>query len=182
MRWNLGPTNCTPTTRSPSDGDWLTCTTRPCVSKSFSSRRAAGPCKGMRISRLEPMATSNRVRNAAPLRHKFSLAVSSSKANPRASCPLTRRGRRTEILRSVRCRTVLSVFWLMDWAPPECHFLFKEALDVCDHFPRRARQMHDPAQLAAVVDPVRKPAGELLHFSHAIRQFGVKNLPVVARK
>src|SRR5260370_27766560 len=56
----------------------------------------------MRISRSEPMATSKRVTNAAPLRQRFSLAVSSSKGTPRESRPRTRIGRRTEILRSER--------------------------------------------------------------------------------
>ena len=58
---------------------------------------------GMRISRSEPMATSNRVTNAAPLRHKFSLEVSSSKLRRddrvRGLCS----GRRTAILRSDLC-------------------------------------------------------------------------------
>src|SRR6202040_1489007 len=57
----------------------------------------------MRISRSEPMATSKRVTNAAPLRQRFSLEVSSSKVTPRASRPRTLSGRRTEILRSERC-------------------------------------------------------------------------------
>src|SRR5579864_281919 len=49
------------------------------------------------------MATSKRVTKAAPLRHKFSLEVSSSKTTPRLSRPRTLRGRRTAILRSERC-------------------------------------------------------------------------------
>src|SRR5271156_4617264 len=57
----------------------------------------------MRISRSEPMATSKRVTNAAPLRHKFSLEVSSSKVTPRRSRPRTFSGRRTAILRSDLC-------------------------------------------------------------------------------
>src|SRR5271170_8393687 len=57
----------------------------------------------MRISRSEPIATSKRVTNAAPLRHKFSLEVSSSKVTPRRSRPRTFRGRRTAILRSDLC-------------------------------------------------------------------------------
>jgi hypothetical protein len=129
------------------------------------------------------MATSKRVRNAAPLRHKFSLAVSSSKLKPRASFPQTRSGKRTEILRSVRCRGDLSIFWLlMGWIPPNGRFPLKEALDVLDHFPWRARQMHDPSQLAAISHPMGKPASELLHFSHGIGELGVINLPVVARE
>src|SRR5260370_28241610 len=49
------------------------------------------------------MATSKRVTKAAPLRHKFSLEVSSSKMTPRVSRPRTFSGRRTAILRSERC-------------------------------------------------------------------------------
>jgi len=180
-RWNRGPTNCTPTTRSPSVSVSPTCTTRPLVSKSCSLRRDIGPCCGMRISRFDPMATSNRVRNAAPPRHRFSLAVSSSKLNPRASLPRTRNGRRTEILRSDLC-AIFSAISLMGWIPPNGRFPLKEAFHVLHHFPGRARQMHHPAQLAAIPHTVRKPAGELLHFSHAIRCLGVKNLPVVSRK
>src|SRR5258707_11352826 len=56
----------------------------------------------MRISRSEPMATSKRVTNAAPLRQRFSLAVSSSKGTPRESRPRTRIGRRSGILSSER--------------------------------------------------------------------------------
>src|SRR5271163_4663659 len=67
----------------------------------------------MRISRSEPMATSKRVTNAAPLRHKFSLEVSSSKITPRLSRPLTRRGSRTAILRSERCFEAVCVKWTM---------------------------------------------------------------------
>src|SRR5664279_3622167 len=98
----------------------------------------------MRISRLLPTATSKRVRNAAPLRHRFSLLVSSSKANPRASLPRTRRGKRTDILRS-DLSLVMSLVWLMGWISPVGHLASKEALHVLDHFPRRASRMHDPA-------------------------------------
>src|SRR5215472_4311050 len=53
------------------------------------------------------MATSKRVRNAAPLRQRFWLEVSSSKATPRESRPRTRMGRCTAILRSERCLATL---------------------------------------------------------------------------
>src|SRR3984893_11876494 len=99
----------------------------------------------MRISRLEPMATSKRVRKAAPLRQTFSLAVSSSKAKPRESRPRTRRGRRTEILRSDLFLAMLSLMWLMGWALPIGRSLRKEALHGFDHFPWSARRIHDAA-------------------------------------
>src|SRR2546421_9417486 len=70
----------------------------------------------MRISRSEPIATSNRVTKAAPLRQRFSLEVSSSKAKPWASRPRTLSGRRTEILRSERCfETVVLASGTMGW-------------------------------------------------------------------
>src|SRR5207245_5131379 len=70
----------------------------------------------MRISRSEPIATSKRVTKAAPLRQRFSLEVSSSKAKPWASRPRTLSGRRTEILRSERCfETVVLASGTMGW-------------------------------------------------------------------
>src|SRR5580692_7872014 len=69
----------------------------------------------MRISRSEPMATSKRVRKAAPLRQRFSLEVSSSKANPRESFPRTLSGRRTAILRSERCLDTVVLSGTMGW-------------------------------------------------------------------
>src|SRR6516164_3895138 len=174
--------NCTPTTLSPSVSAWLTCTTRPSVSKSFSLRRIAAPRSGIRICKFDPTATSNRVRNAAPLRHKFSLAVSSSKANPRASRPHTRNGSRTDILRSDLCRAIFSLVWLMGWCPQTGRFPLEEALHVPYHFLRRARHMYDLPQFAAIPHPMCEPARELLHFSHGVRYIRVKNLPVVARK
>src|SRR5882762_4242076 len=145
------------------------CTTLPWVSKSWPSRRGTPPCTGIRISRLEPMATSKRVRNAAPLRHKFSLAVSSSNENPRASRPRTRNGRRTAILRSDLFRAMLSLTGLMGWGSIGGGLLRKEAVHVLDHFLRRARRVHDTSKLAAVPHAMREPACELLHFSHAVR-------------
>src|SRR6266849_5479883 len=110
----------------------------------------------MRISRFEPMATSKRVTKAAPLRQRFSLEVSSSKANPRASQPRTLSGRRTAILRSERCfeTVVLSgtMGWVLDSGDPdrvgaipligaalEKTFYFFEDFTGC------SRRMHDSA-------------------------------------
>src|SRR6266852_9447620 len=61
------------------------------------------------------MATSNRVRKAAPLRQRFSLDVSSSKMTPRLSRPRTRRGKRTAILRSERCCDTGVLTGTMGW-------------------------------------------------------------------
>jgi hypothetical protein len=55
------------------------------------------------------------VTKAAPLRHKFSLEVSSSKTTPRLSRPLTLRGSLTAILRSERCFETVCVKWTMGW-------------------------------------------------------------------
>src|SRR3974377_1253142 len=98
----------------------------------------------MRISRLPPIATSKRVRKATPLRHKFSLLVSSSKANPRESLPRTRSGNRTEILRS-DLSLVMSRVWLMGWGPFDGDFASEKLFYVLYHFPWRARRVHDPA-------------------------------------
>src|SRR6266436_1657466 len=123
-RWKRGPVNWTPTSFSPSDWDSTTCTTRPWVEKSASAlresaelpgRREAYCEKGMWISRSEPMATSKRVTKAAPLRQRFSLAVSSSKGSPRASRPRTLSGRRTAILRSERCLDTVVLGGTMGW-------------------------------------------------------------------
>src|SRR5882762_5145696 len=123
-RWKRGPVNWTPTSFSPSDLDSTTCTTRPWVEKSASAlresvglpaRREAYCEKGMWISRSEPMATSKRVTKAAPLRQRFSLAVSSSKGSPRASRPRTLSGRRTAILRSERCLDTVVLAGTMGW-------------------------------------------------------------------
>src|SRR5207245_6280567 len=119
------PVNWTPTSFSLPDSDSQTWTTRPWVEKSESElrERAELPArrepycdKGMRISRSEPMATSKRVTKAAPLRQRFSLEVSSSKAKPRESRPLTFSGNRTAILRSERClETVVLASGTMGW-------------------------------------------------------------------
>src|SRR2546426_8508639 len=123
-RWKRGPVNWTPTSFSPSDLDSTTCTTRPWVEKSASAlresaelpgRREAYCEKGMRISRSAPMATSKCVTKAAPLRQRFSLAVSSSKGKPRASRPRTLSGRRTAILRSERCLDTVVLGGTMGW-------------------------------------------------------------------
>src|SRR5215471_10270239 len=92
----------------------------------------------MRISRFDPMATSKRVRNAAPLRQRFSLEVSSSKLTPRESRPRTRMGRCTAILRSERCLATLVVTGTMDWVLTSAGSHWIEA----DHF-LRARNTGD---------------------------------------
>src|SRR5882724_8635736 len=148
-RWKRGPVNCTPTSFSPRDSESQTWTTRPWVAKSVSlflaaekrfpfagpacrsrwSRREPYCASGMRISRSEPMATSKRVTKAAPLRQRFSLEVSSSKAKPWASRPRTLSGRRTEILRSERCfETVVLASGTMGWV---LLYLYNDAALAC---------------------------------------------------
>src|SRR5713226_10597116 len=171
-RWKRGPVNWTPTSFAPPDWELPTWTTRPWVAKSASAlregaelpgRREAWCEKGMRISRSEPMATSKRVTKAAPLRQRFSLEVSSSKAKPRASRPRTLSGRRTEILRSERCldTVVLSgtMGWVLDSGDPDrvgVSFLLRggsaleEAFHAFEDLRGRARRMYDSTKLAAV--------------------------------
>src|SRR5580658_2934673 len=164
----------------------------------------------MRISRSEPMATSKRVTNAAPLRHKFSLEVSSSKSTPRLSRPLTFSGRRTAILRSERCREAVCVKWTMGrvlfpgvryaaimlgsrravntvlgslrTAVARGGAALEEGLHLLDNLTWRPRRMYDSTKLAAVPHAMSKPACELLHFAYTIGQVGSTNLPIVARK
>src|ERR1700688_1062723 len=163
----------------------------------------------MRISRSEPMATSKRVTNAAPLRHRFSLEVSSSKTTPRLSRPRTFSGRRTAILRSERCFESVCVKWTMGgvlfsgvrsaadilggrstvtpWssrrAADSCGgSALEERFDLLDNLTGRSRRMNDASKLAAVPHAVSKPASELLHFAYTIGQVGSINLPIVAGK
>src|SRR5260370_29412301 len=137
----------------------------------------------MRISRSEPMATSKRVTNAAPLRQRFSLAVSSSKGTPRESRPRTRIGRRTEILRSERwLETDVLLGGTMGWVlisrdrRAVDFFLrarktgdrggsaLKEAFRAFEDLAGRSRRMYDSAKLAAVPHAMSKPASETASF------------------
>src|ERR1700732_2055157 len=157
-------------------------------------RREAERENGIRISRSEPMATSKRVTNAAPLRQRFSLEVSSSKVTPRESRPRTLSGRRTEILRSERCFDTdrpagtmvrFPLFGDSDrigGVPPHAHTVLEKAFDAFEHFTRCSRRVHVPAKLATVPNAMRKPASELLHFSHSIGQARSANFLIVARK
>src|SRR5271163_654445 len=113
----------------------------------------------MRISRSEPSATSNRVRNAAPLRHKFSLAVSSSNTTPRRSRPRTFNGRRTAILRSDRCFDSGVLYWTMGrvldsrgWRAGSLRggTVLEKALHTFEHFPGCPGRVYDSSKLAAV--------------------------------
>src|SRR5216684_5163961 len=145
----------------------------------------------MRISRSEPIATSKRVMKAAPLRQRFSLEVSSSKVTPRESRPRTLSGRRTEILRSARCcldtdRPAGTMGWALISGdrravdPPHAGTVLKKAFDAFEHFTGCPRRVHVPTKLAAVANAMRKPASELLHFSHSIGEVGSINFAIVA--
>src|ERR1700737_1296607 len=129
----------------------------------------------MWISRSEPMATSKRVTNAAPLRKRFSLAVSSSKAKPGGRGPRTLRGRGTAILRSERCvdTVVLSgtMGWVLNSVAPDrvgVSFLLRDgsalekAFDTFEDLRGGARGMYNSTKLAAVPHAMSKPASELL--------------------
>src|SRR5260221_6890576 len=175
--WNRGPVNCTPTSLSPGPLAAATCTTLPRVEKSNSSRFQGWYDCGMRISRSEPMATSNRVTNAAPLRERFSLEVSSVKITPRESRPVTCIGKRTASLRSVRCfeRYVLvAIFGRLLLGENRVrnnlhsHLAFKKPFHCIKHFAGCPCFVNRSSELAAVSHAMRKPACELLHFSHSI--------------
>src|SRR5438270_11177113 len=134
----------------------------------------------MRISRLEPTATSKRVRNAAPLRQRFSLEVSSSKVIPRVSHPRTRMGRCTAILRSERCleTDVLTGTMggvLISAGPPwagasqSSRPALEKTLHPGNDFGGRSRRVYDSAMLAAVPHAMRKPACDLFQFAPNFR-------------
>src|SRR5580765_7384078 len=155
------------------------------------------------------MATSKRVTNAAPLRHRFSLEVSSSKRTPRLSRPRTLSGRRTAILRSERCFETVCDKWTMGEVlfsgvrraaiilgsrraitilvsrrtdDPRGGSALEEGFYLLDNLTGRSRRMYDSSKLAAVPHAMGKPASELLHFAYTIRQVGSINFPIVARK
>src|SRR5437588_128525 len=134
----------------------------------------------MRISRSEPMATSKRVTKAAPLRQRFSLAVSSSKATPRASHPRTLSGKRTAILRSERCLDTVVLRGTMGWVLDSgdrgaVSFLLRggsaleEAFHALEDLCGRSRRMYNSTKLAAVPHAMSKPASELRGIVHAAR-------------
>src|SRR6266581_3437723 len=147
----------------------------------------------MRISRFDPMATSKRVRNAAPLRQRFSLEVSSSKMTPRESRPRTRMGRWTAILRSERCLAtdVLTgtMGWVLTSAGPHCagacrcrSSALEKSFHAGEDFAGRSRRVYDSAKFAAVPHAMSKPASELLHFAYTVRQVGCINLSIVVHE
>src|SRR6266852_26689 len=139
------------------------------------------------------MATSNRVRKAAPLRQRFSLDVSSSKMTPRLSRPRTRRGKRTAILRSERCCDTGVLTETMRWVRTSGYrragnisgdrrAVDEAALNAFEALTRRTRGMRNSAKLAAVPHAMSKPACELLHFAYTIGQVGSINLPIVVHE
>src|SRR5579863_7414766 len=175
--------------RSPSGCESATCTTRPCVAKSGSLRLGVKRGVGMRISRSEPTATSKRVTKAAPFRHKFSLEVSSSKITPRRSRPRTCSGNRTATLRSDRCFETSGLTFVMGWliisgdrkaVDPRARVALEKAFHGLEYLAGRSRRMYPPAKLAAVLHPMGKPAGELLHFANSVGQLRRINFPIVA--
>src|ERR1700719_1114957 len=145
----------------------------------------------MRISRSAPTGTSKRVTNAAPLRHKFSLEVSSVNTTPRESRPVTCIGKRTEILRSARCLETCMLVGIVGrllvlqnrFRLMSCERLaLKETFHRIEYFARCPCFVNPSSQFASVPDSVRKPASELLHFSHSIGLVGQLDFFVVARK
>src|SRR5258707_7632971 len=143
------------------------------------------------MSRSAPRSTSNRVTNAAPPRHKFSLEVSSVNTTPRESRPVTCIGRRTEILRSARClETRMLVGVIGRFLAPQNRFRLiiherpglKKTFYRIKHFTGCPCFVNLSSELASVANAVRKPASELLHFSHSVRLIGQPDFSVLARK
>jgi len=124
---------------------------------------------------------------------EISLAVSSSKAKPRASSPRTLRGRRTAILRSERFFDTVVLGGTMGWVlhsgdPVGVSFLLRgdsaleKAFDTLEDLSGRSRRMYNSTKLAAVPHTMSKPASELLHFAYTIGQVGSINLPIVVHQ
>src|SRR5271165_4766701 len=117
------------------------------------------------------MAMSKRVTNAAPLRQRFSLEVSSSKTIPRRSRPRTIRGKRTAILRPDRCFERVLLSWAMGWvlisgvvgrpqrfrAGQSGGAALEKAVHAFENLAGRSRRMHDSTKLAAVPHAMSKP-------------------------
>jgi hypothetical protein len=58
--------------------------------------------------------------------------------------------------------------------------VLEKALHAFQHFTGCSRRVHVPTKLAAVANAMRKPASELLHFSHSIGEVGSINFAIVA--
>jgi hypothetical protein len=58
--------------------------------------------------------------------------------------------------------------------------VLKKTLYAFEHFTGRSRRVYVSAKLAAVPHAMRKPASELLHFSHSVGLVGSINFPIVA--
>jgi len=65
---------------------------------------------------------------------------------------------------------------------PYAGTVLEKAFDAVEHFTGCSRRVYVSAKLAAVPNAMRKPASELLHFSHSIRLVGSINFLIVARK
>jgi hypothetical protein len=69
----------------------------------------------------------------------------------------------------------------MGWVlPHHAGTVLEKALHAFQHFTGCSRRVYVPAKLAAVSNAMRKPASELLHFSHSIGEVGSINFVIVA--
>src|SRR5262249_10340355 len=146
---------------------------------------------GIRMSTSVPIGKSKCVTKAAPPRQRFSLEVSSVKTTPRESRPVTCIGRRTAILRSVRCfaRWVLGCIvrrllgrhaWVRNGARDG--LALEKTFHCIEHFAGRPCRVNRSSEFAAVPHAVREPACELLHFAYGVRLIRRLNFFVVARQ
>jgi hypothetical protein len=60
--------------------------------------------------------------------------------------------------------------------------VLEKAFYAFQHFTGCSCRVYVPAKFAAVPHPMRKPASELLHFSHGVGLIGSINFTIVARK
>jgi hypothetical protein len=66
--------------------------------------------------------------------------------------------------------------------PPVTGAVLKKAFDTFEHFTGCSRRVYVSAKLAAVPHAMRKPASELLHFSHSVGLVRSINFTIVAGK
>jgi hypothetical protein len=71
----------------------------------------------------------------------------------------------------------------MGWVlPHHAGTMLEKALHAFQHFTGCSRRVYVPTKFAAVPNAMRKPASELLHFSHSIGEARRTNFTIVAGK
>jgi hypothetical protein len=74
------------------------------------------------------------------------------------------------------------LFWTMGWVLSGGGSALEKAFHALENLAGRTRRMYDASKLAAVPHAMSKPASELLHFSHSIRELSIIYLAIVVGK